>query len=101
MSSGPYAGVPDVGTIPGLWEVDPVERTAPDGRPWLKCCGECAFRDKDMPQWIEDRCAVQGAAFYCVHRETVGGYNRVCAGFAARQRRAALTRPTPEQPHDR
>lgn len=89
---GRYTNVPDVAGIPGLYPdaiPTPEGFTAPDGKPWPKCCEECAYRDKAQLVPIEKACADQNAAFYCVHRETVGGKSRVCAGFASRDK----TRP--------
>ena len=79
-----YAGVPDVGSLPSLGiDEPPVQPTAPDGVPWLKCCEECMYGDRAVVEDLEADCAEVGAAFYCVHRKD-GGHYRVCAGFAAR-----------------
>lgn len=58
----------------------------PDGRPWLKACGECALRASDpqqighaYQQWIAE--GVPGCLFYCVHRFD-DGKHRVCACYA-------------------
>ncbi|WP_232629105.1 hypothetical protein [Methylobacterium sp. Leaf118] len=62
---------------------------APDGRPWLKGCGECLFRTND-PQGVgvsyADSIRLNNlhavGFFYCVHRKD-GEHNRVCASYAA------------------
>ncbi|WP_342152407.1 hypothetical protein [Methylorubrum sp. SB2] len=62
---------------------------APDGRPWLKGCGECLFRTSD-PQGVglgyADSIRFNNlhaiGFFYCVHRKD-GDHNRVCASYAA------------------
>jgi hypothetical protein len=83
-----YVDVPDVAGIPDLYD-DAVAagNTSPEGRPWAKCCYDCAFRDPGQRAPIERACGDQGAAFYCIHQEDEAGNYRVCAGFAARDKR--------------
>lgn len=63
----------------------------PDGRAWLKSCGECAFRTSDPQELGEtyqgrlrrpETLGGEPAFFYCIHRED-DGCNRICAAFAA------------------
>lgn len=67
---------------------------AADGRPWMKSCGECAFRKSD-PQQIgqayQEKLAdgQPGTVFYCVHTSEENGDNRVCASYACLHRHEA------------
>lgn len=85
----------------------------PDKQPWPKCCGDKNDKGKNLPG--ECYCAYRrnnsdGTArlgvhcektsfgspmfskveepFYCCHRMTLDGYHRVCAGWAALQKKA-------------
>ena len=61
----------------------------PDGRAWLKACGECACRPGGamLLDKVERNDILEGAPgmhFYCLHRQD-GGFNRICACYAAAQ----------------
>lgn len=60
----------------------------PDRRGWLKACPECAHRTND-PQKIGDRYQQRmmefdgDSVFYCLHRRTEDGFDRICACYSA------------------
>lgn len=70
------------------------ENIHPDGQPWKKCCGVCAYTDKygnrvDHSTRNKEAFAHamgNGARFFCVHQNENGLY-RVCAGWHCRDGR--------------
>lgn len=93
--------------------IDPFTvRPHPDGKPWDKCCGTkgdtacmCFTRKPrnapsrydlvmkvDQRHWTPSDRAIetikallaQKGRFFCCHRKTADGYNRECAGWAAK-----------------
>jgi hypothetical protein len=76
------------GGLPDLEGHDQNIRPHPDRLGWLKACPDCAHRTSD-PQGIGDRYQRKmmefdgDAVFYCLHRRTKDGFDRICACYAA------------------
>lgn len=66
-------------------------RRHPDRRAWRKACPDCAHRTSD-PQDLGDRYQSNlmkfdgESVFYCLHRRTEDGFDRICACYAATNR---------------
>lgn len=69
----------------------------PDLRAWRKACPDCAHRTSD-PQKIGDQYQQRmmefdgHTVFFCLHRRTYDGFDRVCACYAATHRFARITK---------